>query len=99
MKRQALSEEVKEAKRVVDVWKLLITDDIVNLIVKYTNDKIREDLLKKQFTPQRLAASRYLGLTDAVSYSFSLICWVKDLKTFFILFFKTCLIIFLKLFL
>ena len=75
----------------VDVWKLLVTDDIVNLIVKYTNDKIREDHLKKQFTPQRLAASRYLGLTDAVSYSFSLICWVKDLKTILLKFFKTCI--------
>ena len=52
----------------VDVWKLLITDEIVNLIVTYTNDKIREDLVKKRYSDKRLAASRYLGLTDTVSY-------------------------------
>jgi len=52
---------------VVDVWKLLITDEIVNLIVRYTNDKIREDLLRKQFSAKTLAASPHLRLTDAVS--------------------------------
>ena len=31
----------------VDVWKLLVTDEIIDLIVKYTNDKIREDLQLK----------------------------------------------------
>jgi hypothetical protein len=63
-KVQSLSEEAKAAKRPVDLWKLLITDEIVDLIVKYTNDKISEELQKKPDS----AASLYTGLTDRVSH-------------------------------
>ena len=72
----------------VDVWKLLVTDEIIDLIVKYTNDKIREDLRDKQYTAKRLAASRHLALTDSVSNRTIDFTWLRSKNLFLKLFFK-----------
>ena len=47
-----LSREAEEAKLPVDLFRLLVKDDMVENIVQYTNDKIAEDHLEGRINPQ-----------------------------------------------
>lgn len=62
-----MSEEAKKAKSAVELWGLFITDKIVDLIVAYTNDKIEEDLVKQNYSRERISSSPYLKKTDKVN--------------------------------
>jgi hypothetical protein len=66
-----LSTEAKNAEKIVDIWGCLVTDELLEVILLHTNEKIRESADKQednQYSSARLKKSPYLKETDKVSY-------------------------------
>ena len=68
--QQRLSEPAREARTAAELWLLFITEEMLDLVVKYTNEKIQEGLEKACYSQQRIRKSPYLRATDKVSYDF-----------------------------
>jgi hypothetical protein len=65
-KPEELSDEAKEAKTTEDLWSLFFTDTILDKIVQYTNEKIDEDVQKKQLTAEQLRRFPHMQQIDKV---------------------------------
>jgi len=71
MPERQLSTEAKNAEKIVDIWGCLVTDELLEVILLHTNEKIRESEDKQednQYSSARLKKSPYLKETDKVSY-------------------------------
>lgn len=66
-KPQQLSAEAQAAKTNGQLWSLFITPEILEVIEKYTNEKIAEDLAKKKYSEEKLRKCPYLKQTDKVN--------------------------------
>jgi hypothetical protein len=79
-KEQELSSRAKAASKLADLWGLFITPDMTAKMVRYTNDKIRETLLKKKYSKADLLKKPHVKLVDLVSSSKFLIFWFRYIK-------------------
>lgn len=66
VKARSISEEAKAAATPKQLWQLFFTDRMLDMIVKYTNEKIMEDLAKSEYSRERLQQSPYLKPIDRV---------------------------------
>ena len=64
--QQRLSEPAREARTAAELWLLFITEEMLDLVVKYTNEKIQEDLQQANHPVERLKNSTYIRTTDKV---------------------------------
>lgn len=65
-KPRALSEEAKAAVEPVQLWQLFFTEDMLNILVVHTNEKIAEDHEAKQYSQATLKKNPYLKQVDIV---------------------------------
>ncbi len=85
-KPQELSAEAKAAKTNDQFWSLFITGQILEVVEKWTNQKIAEDLEEKQYSVEKLRKCPYLKQTDKVNLCLSnlfLSCLFLDIKKVF----------------
>jgi hypothetical protein len=66
-KSEELSDAAKAATTTEDIWSLFITDDILDEIVMYTNQKIDEDILKAKYSKDYLEKNNHITHIDKVS--------------------------------
>ena len=65
-KGRTLSEEAKAAETPKELWQLFFTDEMLDLVVERTNQKIAESFLDKQYSAERLKQSPYIKPVDKV---------------------------------
>jgi hypothetical protein len=68
-----MSEEAKNAEKAVDLWSCLVTDELLQVILLHTNEKIREsedEQKDHRYPSARLKKSPHLKETDMVSKFF-----------------------------
>lgn len=70
-KPRKLSEEAAAASSPLELWELYWTDEMLDIIVTHTNEKIAEELLEKDLTEEQLQKSPYLRLVDKVKNCFN----------------------------
>ncbi len=68
-KKEELSPKAKAAKKIVDLWSLFITPEMMAKIVRYTNDKIQETMYKRKYTQEDLKKKPHIRYVDLVSFS------------------------------
>jgi hypothetical protein len=61
-----LSARARQAGTVTELWNLFFTGEMLDLVVKYTNENIEDYLAKANFSKQRIKKSTYLKTTDKV---------------------------------
>ena len=61
-----LSDQAKVAETTAELWQLFITEEMLDLMVQYTNEKIQEDLQQANHPIERLKNSTYIRTTDKV---------------------------------
>lgn len=59
--------EAKAATTYTELWRLFFTDEMLNLLVQYTNQKISDELEAKGYTAERLQKATHIRLTDEVT--------------------------------
>ena len=76
-KPRALSEEAKAAESLVELQQLFFTEEMLELLVRYTNEKIAEDIQQNQYTEDRLKKAPHLKPVGMViiPYIFMPISW------------------------
>jgi hypothetical protein len=70
-KPRSLSKEAQEASTPLELWQLFFTDEMIELIVLHTNEKILEEQEERQFSAERLQKSPYIKPVDKVKQSFA----------------------------
>jgi hypothetical protein len=80
-KEQELSPQAKAALKLVDLWGLFFTPEMTAKLVRYTNDKIRETLLKKKYTRVDLLKKPHVKSVDLVSSSSFNFFFFTSIKT------------------
>ena len=76
-KPRALSEEAKAAESPVELQQLFFTEEMLELLVRYTNEKIAEDIHQNQYTEDRLKKAPHLKPVGMViiPYIFMPLSW------------------------
>ncbi len=69
-KPAALSEEAKAAVTEEDLWSLFFSQQILDEIVTWTNQKIEARILEKNYTAETLKKSPHMSTTDEVPNQF-----------------------------
>ena len=65
-KPAGISEEAKAAVTEGDLWSLFFTEEILDEIVTWTNQKIDDRILKKEYSAATLKKSPHICATDKV---------------------------------
>jgi hypothetical protein len=65
-KAEGLSARALAADSILDLWGLFVTDEILDKIVQYTNEKIREDLERNQYSWEYIVKNPYMKPIDKV---------------------------------
>jgi hypothetical protein len=65
-KGEEISEEAKAAKTSGDLWSLFFTEDMLDKIVQFTNDKISETIEKSRYSTEHLSKNTYIQHIDKV---------------------------------
>jgi hypothetical protein len=76
-KPEKLSDNALAAKTTAELWGLFFTDNMLDKLVMYTNDKIQETLDKKQYTPAQRRKNTHLKTVDKVHISFLFLTGIK----------------------
>ena len=66
-KAAGISDDAKAAVTEEDLWSLFFTKEILQEIVTWTNQKIEEQILKKNYSADTLKKSPYITTTDEVN--------------------------------
>jgi hypothetical protein len=67
-KPEGLSAEAAAASTEDELWGLFMTDEILDNIVRYTNDSIQEDMEQLQYSAERMNQSPYIKPIDKVTF-------------------------------
>jgi len=78
-KPAGISEEAKAAVTEGDLWSLYFTDEIIDEIVTWTNQKIEYKIAKKNYSEDTLKKAPYISTTDKVSgfYQYFPVLWIR----------------------
>lgn len=71
-KGRTLSSQAQAAKTPQELWQLFFTDEMLDLIVERTNEKIAESCQDKSYSAERLQQSPYIKPVDKVKSKFSI---------------------------
>ena len=63
---EGISDQAKAAESTADLWSLFFTDEILDLIVTYTNQKIDEDIVAYNYTQESLKKHCHIRHVDKV---------------------------------
>jgi hypothetical protein len=69
-KREGLSPRAQAAVRIVDIWGLFFTPEMMMKVVRYTNEKIQETMDKNTFSRADLKKKPHIKSVDLVSSRF-----------------------------
>jgi hypothetical protein len=64
---QKLSDEAQAADTTESLWSLYFTDEILDKIVRYTNESIQAEIETMQYTANRMYKSPYIRDLDKVN--------------------------------
>ena len=65
-KARKLSQEAEAAGKPLELWQLFWTDEMLDVIVTHTNEKIAEELAERNLTREQLQKSPHLKPLDKV---------------------------------
>jgi hypothetical protein len=63
---QKLSQEAQNSKKTSDLWGCFVTNEIMEIILLHTNEKILENHQQRNYSRVRLRKSPHLQETDLV---------------------------------
>jgi hypothetical protein len=63
---ESISNEAKAAETTGDLWSLFITEEMLDLIVLYTNQKIDEDIQTNDYTEEQIRKHSHIRHVDKV---------------------------------
>ena len=81
-KPRALSEEARAAASPVELWQLFFTEEMLELLVRYTNERIAEDIQENRFryTEENLKKAPHLKPVGMVSVQYA-VCITKIINS------------------